>query len=620
MPEQGATGGITRRRFVRDAGVATIAAADLMAGPAVAAQRHLRPSRRPTVAVFGGGVAGLTAAQELVERGFDVTVYERRVWGGKARSIDVPQSAMGGRKPLPAEHGYREVFAGYQNLPDTMRRIPFASNRDGVFGNLVTAPLFGMVVRDRGRAPFTVPGGAAGASAMTPVQAVDLLIMSLSWMPPTDVAHVVSRIVVFLSSGQARRYRQWEHTTWADFVQADRFTEGGRLVWVNFPTRFAAQSLAGQTSARTIGQVAESVLVPVVEGRDVTRVLDAPTNEVWIDPWVTHLRGLGVRMRLGYKVTALASRHGRITHATVRGPHGTRTVHADWYVVALPVDWATKLWTRDIVAADPQLARSFNITGGWMTGIQLYLHAPTPIAAGPVACLDSPWAISGISQAQFWKGRDFAASYGDGTVRDKFSALIVDWDTPGILYGKKARDCTQAEIAAEVWAQIKAHFTYPGAPSITDDLLAGTFLDPGIRWKHGRITGYDDPLPQSNPGSWYDRPEVASKIPNLFLAGDYVKVDFDISSMEGANEAARRAVNALLERAGSQHTPVRVYNAHLPPEWSALRDLDDQRYARGQPNLFDADLSLEQIKQILRQPIDKLISPRTGLHAIGRST
>ena len=77
------------------------------------------------VAVLGGGVAGLTAAHELSERGFDVVVLEARdIPGGKARSLPVPDSGTGDRKDLPAEHGFRFFPGFYQHLPDTMRRIP----------------------------------------------------------------------------------------------------------------------------------------------------------------------------------------------------------------------------------------------------------------------------------------------------------------------------------------------------------------------------------------------------------------------------------------------------------------------------------------------------------------
>jgi uncharacterized protein with NAD-binding domain and iron-sulfur cluster len=589
--------GVSRRRFLAGAGAASVAAADLLAQPALAGRRRRRA--RPTVAVFGGGVAGLTAAHELAELGFGVTVYERRAWGGKARSLPVPRSGTGGRRPLPAEHGFRVVFGSYQNLPDTLRRIPFGSNGDGVFGNLVEIPTT-MLARDRGRPPVVYPSGGLDPTAWTLEQGIDMLEAALTWLPAPDLAHLLTRLVVFFSSGQARRLGQWEYRTWADFVQADQLSEDGQLVVVNYPTRFIVQSQAGQTSARTIGSGFESTIYFAATGREPTRVLDAPTNEVWIDPWLQHLARRGVKLRKGYRVTALRTRGGKISYARVRGPRGPESVQADWYVVALPVDWATKLWTRDILAADPRLARSFDITCGWMTGIQLYLREPTPITPGSVVCLDSPWAIFGASQAQFWD-RDIAADYGDGTVRDKFSALIVDWDTPGVLYGKPARDCTRDEIANEVWAQFKAHFTYRRAPRISDDLLAGTFLDPGIRFRDGRIIRNDDPLPRNYPGTWDDKPEVAGRIRNMFLAGDYVKVDFDISSMEGANEAARRAVNALLDRAGSSRR-VDVHAGWLPPEWEAFRKLDDERYAAGQPNVFDGGLSLAEIRNVLSSP------------------
>src|ERR671925_611968 len=85
------------------------------------------PYRRTvaSVAVLGGGVGGLSAAHELAERGFDVTVYEARdAFGGKARSLPVPGSGSGGRAGLPAGHGFRFFPGFYQHLPDTMRRIP----------------------------------------------------------------------------------------------------------------------------------------------------------------------------------------------------------------------------------------------------------------------------------------------------------------------------------------------------------------------------------------------------------------------------------------------------------------------------------------------------------------
>nr|WOY07723.1 FAD-dependent oxidoreductase [Halobacterium salinarum] len=79
------------------------------------------------VAVLGGGIAGLTAAQELAERGLDVTVYEANDrLGGKARSIPVD-----GSDGLLGEHGFRFFPAYYTNVVKTMARIP-----DGTGGSV----------------------------------------------------------------------------------------------------------------------------------------------------------------------------------------------------------------------------------------------------------------------------------------------------------------------------------------------------------------------------------------------------------------------------------------------------------------------------------------------------
>ena len=120
------TGGAERNRLTRRSFLAgTAAAAALTALPPTA-----RAAPGKTVAVFGAGIAGLTAAHELVDRGYSVTVYERKALGGKARSIPVPNS---GATPLPAEHGFRFFPGFYRNVTDTMRRIPFPGNANGTW-------------------------------------------------------------------------------------------------------------------------------------------------------------------------------------------------------------------------------------------------------------------------------------------------------------------------------------------------------------------------------------------------------------------------------------------------------------------------------------------------------
>src|SRR5262245_23175835 len=78
------------------------------------------------VAVLGGGIAGLTAAHELIERGFQVHVYEASptAVGGKAASQLVVGTGAGGRQDLPGEHGFRFFPSFYQHVIDTMSRIP----------------------------------------------------------------------------------------------------------------------------------------------------------------------------------------------------------------------------------------------------------------------------------------------------------------------------------------------------------------------------------------------------------------------------------------------------------------------------------------------------------------
>jgi uncharacterized protein with NAD-binding domain and iron-sulfur cluster len=223
-----------------------------------------------------------------------------------------------------------------------------------------------------------------------------------------------------------------------------------------------------------------------------------------------------------------------------------------------------------------------------MNGMKLFLReAGHPAIKGTVAYVDSPWQLTSVSQAQFWP-LDFARTYGDGRARESLSVIISRWTAPGILYGKAAEDCTEEEVIAEVWAQMKRHLNDTGMPVLTDDLLASWDIDPGMIRSGGRLIS-DDPLVLPSVGQRPDRPEVATQIPNLLLAGDYLKSDWEVANMETANYNGRRAANALLAKAGSLETPAKAIKSYRPPEWEPFKRIDEQLYRARKPNLFYID-------------------------------
>ncbi len=254
----------------------------------------------------------------------------------------------------------------------------------------------------------------------------------------------------------------------------------------------------------------------------------------------------------------------------------------------MPAERARMLWNREILDLDPTLAAMNNLVTDWMNGIQFYLTADTPITNGHLGFIDSPWALSALNQGQFWKSRDLARDYGDGTVRDILSVDISDWNTPGILYGKPAMDCTREQIAAETWAQIQAGLYGKNKALLRDDCVHSWYLDPAIQWSNteGRNTN-DEPLLINTAGSWDQRPTTHTNIPNLFLAGDYVRTNIDLATMEGANESGRAAANAILDATGSNAEPATVFQLNRLPQFEPAKQLDRQRYAAGQPHLLD---------------------------------
>ena len=170
------------------------------------------------VVILGGGVAGMSAAHELIERGFEVVVLERSdLAGGKARSIPVVdegedtsghQLASGAVGPidhrLPGEHGFRFFPGFYKHVVDTMRRTPSFDGRKAADH---LAPTTRVGFTQYRKPAFATPA----AFPLTPDDAGavlrDILLMfeSITDLTPDDLAFFGARLWQILTSCKERR-------------------------------------------------------------------------------------------------------------------------------------------------------------------------------------------------------------------------------------------------------------------------------------------------------------------------------------------------------------------------------------------------------------------------------
>jgi hypothetical protein len=83
--------------------------------------------------------------------------------------------------------------------------------------------------------------------------------------------------------------------------------------------------------------------------------------------------------------------------------------------------------------------------------------------------------------------------------------------------------------------------------------------------------------------SWDLRPYAYTRISNFFIASDYVKTYTDLATMEGANEAARRAVNCILDIEKSSEKKCELWDLSEPWIFALFRWIDKRRYKKGLP-------------------------------------
>jgi glycine/D-amino acid oxidase-like deaminating enzyme len=540
------------------------------------------PETGRSVAVFGGGISGLTVAHELSRLNYRVSVYEAaEEVGGFFRSAreDTP-------KNLPAEYSWHGLGPWYHNAFDLMKQIRMGHRT--VYDQALSRPIdFGILPED-GKAQF-YDRRLRSIRGMFRFTRRDLAgwawLMLKTWCAHRRTEERYARL------NAAERWQR---------VLSDRANRTWRSCfgpWIGSDWTRASLHHAGQFFRKQLITKPAHRHEADADGPAWTQgagdgwlLFRGPSSEYWFAPWLAQLRERGVTVHCSAPLERLEFDGSRITSARLQGGEEVR---ADLYVLSTTPFAAAEVVERNApLQVDPEL-KKFRplIQDGPHVQVSFRLAFAEPIKFPrkrmAVVVADSEFNLTLFAQEQAWEAE---VDLGEG-VRSLWTGTSCVSTVPGRLYGLPVGRCTEQQFIEEVKAQIFACESLQalvaeanGGRRLEDFALLGIY--PWHEWAFSP-EGISGPQPKwvTTTHTQPYLPNQATSIPNLFLAGAHTRTEADVWSIEGAVESGRRAAKAIDSRVSLKH--------QYKPLWMrAIGRVDDVCFRLRLPHVLDVAAGL----------------------------
>lgn len=511
-------------------------------------------SNNKRIVVMGGGIGGLTAAHELSERGYEVQVYEKNsIVGGMARSEGRAFTGNNSHRELPGEYVWHIHGERYSNLRYMMQRIPVDANRT-VLDNLSPIRSVSMCSKDGQTIFFKIKSNGYACIK-------NLKVLLRDWTL-SDIAYVLDKLL-FSATICDERICSLANVTWLEFVNDNKLSPHVRPYILEMLTSFYGLTYHKASAMSALITLNSLFYYTVSDGS--LSVMNAPANDVWMNPWKEYLQKQGVKFYLNHEILSLhPDDKNSINAITVldKMHNEKKMVTADYFICSLPVEVAARLSKSidDVKTRAPSLfnlKRLAALSEQCIPGVQFYFDKKMSLEPNCIIWLsDTPWQLIIEPQADFWSID--LSQFGDGNVKQIWS-LVVDSETDkGILHKKVVSECTPQEVIEEIWAQVKQSSDILKKLCLMNDInltelhYTDAFVWHTFQYKNGKLAS-EEPKFSNNVGTFPLQPNITTEFDNLFFATAYTKVSTRNFSMETAAEAGRRATNAVLMRSSANN-------------------------------------------------------------------
>ncbi|MFK7827463.1 MAG: FAD-dependent oxidoreductase [Oligoflexales bacterium] len=462
------------------------------------------------VLIIGSGLAGLSAALELAERGYNVTIREAAAIPGGRLHTRTERTKVGTFK---VEHGLHMWFDNYHTFSDIIKRLKVEKN-----------------FRDYNEVHFEYrkykPEVLKSAPPIYPLNMLNLLRRSPNFnvLEGAKMLGIIKDVLLYDHSTNVSRLDGMSLPEWADKIGMDKkfydiFVYPAASVTLNDPSSISAAEMAHFMHLYFTGQP-----------RAMNRKMSIIDHEsAVIGPLINKLRKLGVTLEFSSAVPGLLVDNQKICRTT------DREDLFDWVVLASHVPGSKKILANSQAndfhseTALTEISKQFNqlkpaphykVLRVWFD------KAPNKNRPDIIECPEHP-PINLIGQFHHLEkeSKQWSQSTG-GSIIEFHLYNIPSW---------KALDEVQT------WNQVKPTFY-----EIMPEMKRAQAID-------FSMGSYDD-FTSFEVGQASIAPSCTSAtkqgIRNLLYCGDWVRLDFPAALMEKAVVSGRLASNHILLRDG----------------------------------------------------------------------
>jgi len=443
--------------------------------------------------IAGAGPAGFACAKWLNDRGYDVVLLEKRgVPGGK---VSAWRDADGDW----VESGLHVFFGAYHNLLSFLAECGLEDSFDWKPAEMVFAS------PERGLAPIRfVPGlpaplnGLAGVALSPLMSTGDKLRMALGLLRPIFGSQA------YIDAQDDQSYAAWHLRHAMGQRTLDNVMHTMALA-LNFQHADNVSAKLVLTALLHFAQETNAPKMGLVKG--------SPHERLWA-PLIRLLEGRGVQIILGRKVDHICydATANRVTGFAL---DDGGTLEGDLYISAMPVHSLRKALAPALKQQAP-FAGLLHLKGQPVITAQLYFDR----------------MVTEVDNLMFSAG----------------THLGVYADLPRVSPDYHTGQGSIVELVVAPAERLIGQSDEVVLQQVLSDFYRLHPLARDARLTKYTLVRIPNSVYQARPGVDQYRPDQATPVPNLFLAGDYTQQEF-MASIEGAVRSAKRAVERI-DRAG----------------------------------------------------------------------